>query len=72
MNSREAQFRLSVYRREGMDSRDPYFVEAVDQAAVTPALARWWAEQQALDALLAAKLRALSTPGTLPPPSRQT
>ncbi len=65
MNNDEAKFLLRAYRPGGQDAADPQFAEALDQARRDPDLARWLAEQTALDAALGAKLAAVPVPADL-------
>lgn len=65
MNREEAQFILRAYRASGADAPDPQFTEALELARQDPELARWLAEEQALDAAAARALRALQPPPDL-------
>jgi anti-sigma factor RsiW len=65
MNREEAQFILGAYRPNGADAHDPQFHEALDLARRDPELARWFAEQQALDRALSAKIRSRPVPSDL-------
>ncbi len=65
MNREEAQFILQAYRPNGEDAQDPQFAEALALARHDPVLDRWFAEEQAMDAAFAAKLRARATPADL-------
>lgn len=65
MNGQEARRRLSACRWEKEDRSDPFFAEALDQAAHEPGLAEWWAEQRALDEILSRKLHELPVPVSL-------
>lgn len=56
MDSREARSFLGVYRAGEMDS-DARFADAHNLAETDPELARWWAEEQELDRLIAGKMR---------------
>ncbi|MEK7780492.1 MAG: hypothetical protein AAB370_03195 [Verrucomicrobiota bacterium] len=61
MNNEEAKLILQAYRADGQDASDPRFREALEQAQRDPDLARWFANEQTLDARIGAKLRK-STP----------
>lgn len=61
MNNEEAKLILHAYRADGQDASDPRFREALEQAQRDPELARWFANEQALDSRIAAKLQR-STP----------
>ncbi|MSU50569.1 MAG: hypothetical protein EXS37_16030 [Opitutus sp.] len=65
MNQEEAQFILGAYRPNSADAQDPQFQEALALARQDPVLARWFAEEQALDRAFAAKIRARPTPTDL-------
>ncbi|MEO5958651.1 MAG: hypothetical protein ABIZ49_02140 [Opitutaceae bacterium] len=65
MNREEAQFILQAYRPSSEDAHDPQFAEALALARQDPVLARWFVEEQAMDADFAAKLRARSIPSDL-------
>lgn len=65
MTSQEARRRLSACRWVKEDRSDPFFAEALDEAAREPSLAKWWEEQRALDEILARKLREISVPAPL-------
>jgi anti-sigma factor RsiW len=58
MNREEAQFVLGAYRPNSEDAHDPQFHDALELARRDPELARWFAEQQALDRALSAKIRS--------------
>lgn len=58
MNRHEAQFILQAYRPGGEDASDPRFQESLGLVQRDPELARWFANEQALDARISAKLRA--------------
>src|SRR5215468_10613770 len=58
MNRDEAKYILRVYRSSGEDASDPQFQEALELSRQDPELARWFAEEQALDAQIAGKLRS--------------
>lgn len=52
MSDLDAHARLSACRWENENRHDPFFAEALDQAAREPALAAWWEAQRALDEVL--------------------
>jgi hypothetical protein len=56
MNNQEARLILQAYRPGGEDASDPLFAEALEQARRDPELQKWFAEQNALDARLQARL----------------
>lgn len=62
MNNEEAKLILQAYRPGGQDANDPQFREALEQAQRDPELARWFANEQALDSRISAKLKASVTP----------
>lgn len=62
MNNEEAQFLLRAYRPGGQDAQAPQFQEALEQAKCDPELARWFAEERALDSRVSAKLKAAVKP----------
>lgn len=65
MSNDEAKFVLSAYRPGGRDANDPAMAQALAQAKNDPALGAWWARQQAHDAAVSAKLRAVVPPAGL-------
>ena len=65
MDNEEAKFILRACRRDGRDERDPTFAEALEQARLDPALARWFQHEQQLDAAIANKMRSLVIPAGL-------
>jgi len=65
MNNDEAKFILRAYRPGGPDAADPQFTEALAQARRDPDLARWLAEQTALDTAIGAQLQAVPVPADL-------
>ncbi len=66
MNNEEAKLILQAYRPGGQDANDPRFREALEQAQRDPELARWFANEQALDSRISGKLKAsLATPAHL-------
>jgi hypothetical protein len=62
MNNEEAQLMLQAYRPGGQDANNPRFREALEQAQRDPELARWFANEQALDSRISAKVRAAMSP----------
>src|SRR6185369_13068849 len=58
MERDEAQFILRAYRPNSDDAHDPQFEEALALAKQDPELARWFAEEQALDAAFGRQIRA--------------
>ncbi len=62
MTNQEAKFTLGAYRAGGQDAGDPKFAEALAQAKRDPQLGAWLAREQALDALIVAKLREVAPP----------
>jgi hypothetical protein len=62
MDEQEARLILQAYRLGEADKDDPHFDEALQEAARNPALARWFAEEQAFDRALAAHLDAMPAP----------
>jgi len=65
MNNEQARFILRAYRPGGRDAAEPAFAEALAQARSDPALGVWLVKEQALDAAVAAKLRAITPPPEL-------
>lgn len=65
MNHDEAKFILRAYRPGGQDTDDPQFAEALAHARRDPELARWLAEQTALDRAIGSKLQAIPVPADL-------
>jgi hypothetical protein len=65
MNNEQAKIILSAYRPGGEDAAAPQFAEALEQTRRDPELARWFAEERALDAAIAAKLKAAPAPAHL-------
>ncbi len=57
MNNEEAKLILQAYRPGGQDTNDPRFREALEQAQRDPELARWFANEQALDSRISQKLK---------------
>jgi hypothetical protein len=62
MNNEVAKLILQAYRPGGQDANDPRFREALEQARRDPELARWFANEQALDSRISAKVKASITP----------
>jgi len=65
MNNEQAKFILRAYRPGGRDAGDATFGAAVEQARSDPALGAWFAREQAFDAAVAAKVRAVAPPAGL-------
>lgn len=65
MNNAEAKFILQGYRPNGVDTGDAIFIAALDQAKLDPGLALWFAQAQAFDAAISAKLGQIQTPAGL-------
>src|SRR4030095_9404314 len=65
MNREEAQFILHAYRPSGEDAHDPQFEEPLALVRDDPALARWFAREQALDAAVARRISSVSPPPDL-------
>lgn len=65
MNSTEARFILRARRPDGCDDADPHFEEALKQTKRDPSLAAWLDREQAADAAIAEKLRAVQPPAGL-------
>ncbi len=65
MTNEEAKFILSAYRSGGQDAQDSHFSDALSQTRRDPALSRWFAQQQALDAAIGERCRALPAPAGL-------
>lgn len=62
MTRDEAKYILRIFRASGEDASDPQFEEALKLVSQDPELARWFAEEQALDAQIAGKLRGFPVP----------
>lgn len=62
MNNTEAKFILNAYRPNGQDAKDATFCAALEQAKTDPALAAWFAREQAHGAAVVAKLREVAPP----------
>ena len=65
MNNQEAKFILSGYRPNGGDAGDEMFGDALRQAQQDPALAAWFAREQAYDQAVAARLAEIAPPAEL-------
>ena len=65
MNNQEAKFILSGYRPNGGDAGDEMFGDALRQAQQDPALAAWFAREQAYDRAVAARLAEIAPPAEL-------
>jgi hypothetical protein len=66
MNNEEAKLILQAYRPAGQDADDPRFREALEQAQRDPELAKWFANEHALDSRISAKVKAsITTPARL-------
>jgi hypothetical protein len=65
MNNDEAKFVLRAYRPSGLDADDPAFSAALVQARHDPLLCEWFRREQALDMVVAAKLREIAPPADL-------
>jgi hypothetical protein len=65
MSRAEAQFILRAYRANGTDENDPQFREALDLAKQDPELARWFADELALDTAVAGKILSMHAPPDL-------
>ncbi|MFA6543035.1 MAG: hypothetical protein WCS99_01325 [Limisphaerales bacterium] len=60
-----AKFILRAYRVDGQDQSDPQFAEALDMVKRDPELARWFAEEQAMDSRLARSFGTFPVPPDL-------
>jgi hypothetical protein len=65
ITNESAKFVLNAYRPNGADAQDPFFREALEQAARDPELGTWFKEQRSFDSLIADKLGQLQPPATL-------
>ena len=65
MTNDEAKFILNAYRPNGRDASDTLFAAALEQVKRDPALAAWFAREQAHGAVVGAKLRELAPPAGL-------
>jgi anti-sigma factor RsiW len=59
MNNQEAKLILQAYRPDGLDASDPFFAEALEQARQDPELQKWFADENALNARLRARLETV-------------
>ncbi|MCI0541761.1 MAG: hypothetical protein L0Z50_41720, partial [Verrucomicrobiales bacterium] len=65
MNREEAKYLLRAYRVSGQDASDPQFREALEMLKIDPELARWFAQEQAVDRKLAEKIGSFPVPTDL-------
>lgn len=65
MNSLEAKFILEACRSGELDADDPKIAEALRMLGSDPELARWFADAQELDRVIAAKLKSVPVPEDL-------
>jgi hypothetical protein len=65
ITNESAKFVLNAYRPNGADAQDPFFREALDQAARDPELGAWFKEQRSFDSLIADKLGEVQPPANL-------
>lgn len=65
MDKSEIRAILSAYRSGESETSDRRFEEARAQAEADPELARWWAEQQQVDRVIALKLQSTRVPADL-------
>jgi hypothetical protein len=65
ITNESAKFVLNAYRPNGADAQDPFFREALEQAARDPELEAWFKEQRSFDSLIADKLGQVQPPATL-------
>jgi len=66
MNNEEAKLILQAYRPGGQDANDPRFREALEQVQHDPELARWFANEQALDSRISGRFnRSIKPPAHL-------
>ena len=65
MTNQEAKFILTAYRPGGGDAGDPALGDALAQSRRDPALAAWFAREQAHGAAIAARLREIAPPAGL-------
>lgn len=63
--SDEARLLFAAYRPRGQDANDPTFAAALEAAKGDEALARWLADQQEFDRVIADRLRAVTVPSDL-------
>lgn len=62
MNNQEAKFILQSCRHNGADASDPDLQEALEHARRDPEVGKWHAEEQAIDASVSRKLKAIPIP----------
>lgn len=65
MDKHEAKIILQAYRPNGADAADPHFTEALKLAEQDAELKAWFEEQQAIDRVISAKVRATAVPADL-------
>lgn len=65
MDKTEAKIILQAYRPNGTDASDPQFTAALELARQDAELGAWFAEQQAFDRAVSAKLRTATVPADL-------
>lgn len=65
MTRDEAKFILRAYGVDGQDQDDPQFAEALEMVKHDPELARWFAEEQAVDSRLAHSFGTFPVPPDL-------
>lgn len=65
MNREEDKYLLRAYRVGGQDANDSQFCEALERLKQDPELARWFAEEQAIDSRIADKLGVFPVPRDL-------
>jgi hypothetical protein len=56
---------LSAYRPNGVDARDAFFEEALEQAKRDPELMEWFVKQRVFDDVIVSKLRTIEPPAGL-------
>lgn len=65
MNNQEAKFILSAYRPSGEDASGAQFEAALQQVSRDPGLARWFADQRAVDAATSEAVCSIPIPPDL-------
>ena len=65
MTRDEAKLILEVYRAGGPDAGDPRFAEALERLKTDAELSRWFAQEQAFDAVISLHLKSAPVPGPL-------
>jgi hypothetical protein len=65
MDNDQAKLILQAYRPNGADAADPFFADALEQARLDPALARWLDSQQAFDRKMIEALAPVAPPPQL-------